>query len=58
MLSNQELNLICRKLMLPKASGLYSDYETFKNYIFRKYKNLTCSGYNAAILFIENYLKI
>jgi len=26
MLSKQELNLICRKLMLPKASGLYSDY--------------------------------
>jgi len=58
MLSKQELNLICRKLMLRKASGSFADYETFKNYISQKYKNLTCSGYNAAILFIENYLKI
>jgi len=57
MLSKQELNLICRKLMLRKASGSFEDYETFKQYIIRKYK-LTSAAYNAAILFIENYLKI
>ena len=57
MLSKQELNLICRKLMLPKASGSLEDYETFKRYIGSKYK-LTGAAYNSAISFIENYLKI
>jgi len=57
MLSKQELNLICRKLMLRKSSGDYSEYEWFKNYINKKY-NLTSEEYNAAILFIEKYLNI
>jgi len=57
MLSKQELNLICKKLMLRKSSGDYGEYECFKNYINKKY-NLTSEEYNAVILFIEKYLNI
>ena len=57
MLSKQELNLICKKLMLRKSSGDYGEYEQFKNYINKKY-NLTSEEYNAVILFIEKYLNI
>ena len=57
MLSKQELNLICKKLMLRKSSGDYGEYEWFKNYINKKY-NLTSEEYNAVILFIEKYLNI
>ena len=38
MLSKQELNLICKKLMIQKLSGSLEDYETFKRYICSKYK--------------------